>query len=87
MRVRLTPPRILVGVHTRVGHQVHTGTDVGSGDEFESEGVAARGYAVGSGVISAVERTVGRACRGIGAEGLVPCVTSVAGIPCKMVTQ
>lgn len=61
-----------------VGHEVDAGPDVGASDELERQGVAAGGDPVRAAVVGAVERAVGRAGRGVRAEGLVPGVAGVA---------
>ena len=55
--------------------EVETRANVGTGLEGEGERVAGGGNTVSAGVVSAVERAVGRAGHIIGAERSVPGVT------------
>lgn len=59
-------------------HKVNTGADVGASYEFEGELVAGGRNTVGAGVVSAIERAIGRACCRVRAELSVPLVAIVA---------
>lgn len=63
-------------------HEVETATNVGAvlalGDESEAQSVAAGGDTVGARVVGTVQAAVSGACLGVGAEGGIPLVASVA---------
>ena len=61
-----------------IRREVDTGANVGAGDEFEGEGIAAGGDTVGAGVFSAVEGAVLSTGVGVGADARIPLVTGVA---------
>ena len=65
-------------IRRRVVEEIHSRTNIGTGDEFERECVAGRGNAVCSRIISTIECTILRACGRVGAKGGIPSVTGVA---------
>lgn len=69
---------LVVGI---IGHEEHAGSNVSVcaiGDKVESQGIAAGGSSISSGVVSTVELAVLRASSVVGAEGWVPGIASIA---------